>query len=87
MHLLRQEPFSKLCSIQYHNLHHIYHVLRCNKKHTKVYNQDCNLLLEHAIQVHNGKKLPPLKSLDGGKLLPPLPQPGEVDLICGGKYD
>jgi DNA (cytosine-5)-methyltransferase 1 len=58
---------------------------RINKKHTKVYNQDCNLLLEHAIQFYNGKNSPPLRSLDDGKQLPPLPRPGEVDLICGGE--
>ena len=60
--------------------------LRFNKKHTKVYNQDCNVLLEHAIQSHNGRKLNPLESRDGGKQLPPMPQPGEVDLICGGEH-
>jgi hypothetical protein len=73
--------------------------IRANKKHAKVYNQDCNTLLEHAIQFYNGedmffngrdlfyrgKDLPALRSLDDGKLLPPLPKPGEVDLICGGK--
>jgi DNA (cytosine-5)-methyltransferase 1 len=58
---------------------------RFNKKHTKVYNQDCNLLLEHAIETYNGENSPPLQSLDGKKPLPPLPRPGEVDLICGGK--
>ncbi|KAF8261693.1 S-adenosyl-L-methionine-dependent methyltransferase [Lactarius quietus] len=55
-----------------------------NKQHANVYNQDCNLLLEHAIETNNGKKLPPLRSLDDGQPLPPLPRPGEVDLICGG---
>ncbi|KAF8266486.1 S-adenosyl-L-methionine-dependent methyltransferase [Lactarius quietus] len=34
-----------------------------NKQHANVYNQDCNLLLEHAIETNNGKKLPPLRSL------------------------
>jgi len=62
-------------------------VLRFNKEHTKVYNQDCNALLEHAIQVYNGKNLPPLRSIDGRRPLPPMPQPGEVDLVCGGKYN
>ena len=60
--------------------------LRFNKNQATVYNQDCNVLLEHAIQVYNSKNSPPLQSLDGGKLLPPLPKPGEVDLICGGKH-
>ncbi|KAI9446182.1 S-adenosyl-L-methionine-dependent methyltransferase [Lactarius indigo] len=55
-----------------------------NKQHAKVYNQDCNVLLEHAIETDNGKKLAPLQSLDDGRPLPPLPKPGEVDLICGG---
>ncbi|KAH9180823.1 S-adenosyl-L-methionine-dependent methyltransferase [Lactarius sanguifluus] len=55
-----------------------------NKQHANVYNQDCNILLEHAIETDNGKKLAPLQSLDDGQPLPPLPKPGEVDLICGG---
>lgn len=59
--------------------------VRANKKHAQVYNQDCNTLLEHAIEFHNGKDLPVLQSLGDGKPLPPLPEPGEVDLICGGK--
>lgn len=58
---------------------------RYNKQHVNVYNQDCNLLLKHAIETDNGKKLPPLLGLDDEKPLPPLPKPGEVDLICGGK--
>ncbi|KAI9511110.1 S-adenosyl-L-methionine-dependent methyltransferase [Russula earlei] len=53
-------------------------------KHAKVYNQDCNLLLEHAIQLYNGKDAPLLKSLDNKDLLQPLPRPGEVEMICGG---
>ena len=60
--------------------------IRANKKHAKVYNQDCNALLEHAIQFYNRKDVPALRSLDDGKPLPPLPKPGEVDLICGGEY-
>ncbi|KAH9026772.1 S-adenosyl-L-methionine-dependent methyltransferase [Lactarius pseudohatsudake] len=55
-----------------------------NKQHANVYNQDCNILLEHAIETDNGKKLAPLQSLDDGQPLPTLPKPGEVDLICGG---
>lgn len=58
---------------------------RANKKHAEVYNQDCNTLLEHAIRFYNGENLPAVRSLDGKRLLPPLPKPGEVDLICGGK--
>ncbi|KAI9459440.1 S-adenosyl-L-methionine-dependent methyltransferase [Lactarius psammicola] len=57
-----------------------------NKRHANVYNQDCNILLEHAIETDNGKKLAPLRSLDDGRPLPPLPKPGEVDLICGGQH-
>jgi DNA (cytosine-5)-methyltransferase 1 len=67
---------------------------RANKQHAEVYNQDCNTLLEHAIRFYNGqlytgedKDLPAVRSLGDGKLLPPLPKPGEVDLICGGKRD
>ena len=86
MHQVLQEHFSK-----YHFYGHTINTkhtifFRFNKKHAKVYNQDCNLLLEHAIQFYNGKNSP-LRSLDGGKQLPPLPKPGEVDLICGGEYN
>ena len=60
-------------------------------RHAEVYNQDCNALLEHAVQFHNGQyhnrknDLPAVRSLGDRKPLPPLPKPGEVDLICGGK--
>jgi hypothetical protein len=66
-------------------LHTLTVYFRYNKQHANVYIQDCNLLLKHAIETDNGKKLPPLRSLDDGESLPPLPKPGEVDLICGGK--
>ncbi|KAF8503256.1 S-adenosyl-L-methionine-dependent methyltransferase [Russula emetica] len=57
---------------------------QANKKHATVYNQDCNTLLEHAIEFYNGKNVPAVRSLDDKTPLPPLPKPGEVDLICGG---
>lgn len=38
------------------------------------------MLLKHAVE---GKKKP-LYSVDGSERLPPLPLPGEVDLIIGG---
>lgn len=44
-----------------------------------VYNQDCNALLKHTVE---GKG--PLYSIDGEEQLPPLPLPGEVDVIIGG---
>lgn len=49
-----------------------------------VYNQDTNLLLEHAMDVHAGKKRSPLESLGDGTALPNMPRPGDVDLIMGG---
>lgn len=84
MHLVLQRLFSKSFYIGSHNPWVLTLCFRHNKQHTKVYNQDCNLLLEHAIQVHDGKNPPPLRSLDDGEPLPPLPKPGRVDLICGG---
>ena len=50
-----------------------------NHPHVVVYNQDCNTLLKHKVE---GKG--PLYSIDGEEQLPPLPSPGEVDLIIGG---
>ncbi|KAI0780552.1 S-adenosyl-L-methionine-dependent methyltransferase [Trametes elegans] len=59
---------------------------RANHPGTTVYNQCSNKLLEHAIQTAKGVKVSPLKSLDTTThvLLPPMPQPGEVDFIYGG---
>ena len=39
-----------------------------------------------AIQFDNGKNVPAVRGLDDEKRLPPLPKPGEVDLIYGGEY-
>lgn len=50
----------------------------------KVYCQDSSRLLQHTIDVHQGKNIPPLKSNDD-KICPPMPNRGEVDFIFGGK--
>ena len=47
-----------------------------------MYNQ--NALLKHAIETFEKKKPSPLYSFHGKARLPPLPQPGEVDMIVGG---
>ncbi|KAI0039551.1 S-adenosyl-L-methionine-dependent methyltransferase [Auriscalpium vulgare] len=65
--------FSPSCCLSYSH----------NKPHTKVYNQDTNLLLQHAIQIHEGKNPKPLRSVTE-TLLPAMPQPGDVDFIYGG---
>lgn len=57
---------------------------RHNHPEVQVYNQDCNLLLKHAIETYEGKKPKALRSLDDNRPLPPMPLPGEVDLIMGG---
>jgi hypothetical protein len=57
--------------------------LRKNLPNAKVYNVDANTLLERAILLENGEKLPPL--LDClGNLVPDLPRQDEVDIIFGG---
>lgn len=59
--------------------------IRTNYKNVTVYNQDCNVLLEHAADLQAGKKPSTIYSLGSKKeALPPLPIPGEVDLIMGG---
>lgn len=60
---------------------------RANHPDTIVYNQCSNKLLEHAIGLAQDSTLRPLRSLDPkvSECLPPLPQPGEVDFIYGGK--
>lgn len=60
---------------------------RANHPDTIVYSQCSNKLLEHAIGLAQDSTLPPLRSLDPevSECLPPLPQPGEVDFIYGGK--
>ncbi|THH12028.1 hypothetical protein EW145_g289 [Phellinidium pouzarii] len=61
--------------------------LKTNHPEVEVYNQDCNALLKHAVEQRAGKNPEPLQSLDdisGRQQLPPLPQPGKVDLIMGG---
>ncbi|KAI0333620.1 S-adenosyl-L-methionine-dependent methyltransferase [Cubamyces sp. BRFM 1775] len=59
---------------------------RANHPHAVVYNQCTNKLLEHAIQTAKGLSPKPLRSLDemSCKDLPPMPQPGDVEFICGG---
>ncbi|KAI0064526.1 S-adenosyl-L-methionine-dependent methyltransferase [Artomyces pyxidatus] len=56
-----------------------------NKSQTTVYNQCTNMLLQHAIDIRDGKNPAALKSnLDKKTRLPPMPQPGDVDFIYGG---
>jgi DNA (cytosine-5)-methyltransferase 1 len=50
---------------------------------TKVYCQDSSNLLQHTIDVHQGKNVPSLKSYDN-KECPSMPKQGEVDFIFGG---
>lgn len=58
---------------------------RANHRETVVFNQCSNLLLQHAIDTHDGKKPEPLRSLHDGKTaLPPMPRPGDVDFVYGG---
>ena len=65
--------------------HKLIFTLRENHEDTIVYNQDCNVLLKHASEMQEGKNPPPVCSLGKGKeALPPLPLPGEVDIIIGG---
>ncbi|KAA1469421.1 S-adenosyl-L-methionine-dependent methyltransferase [Dentipellis sp. KUC8613] len=67
--------FSPSCSL----------TMKRNHPDITVYNQCCNLLLQHAVETYEGKDCPPLVSLHDGKtILPPMPQPGEVDFIYGG---
>ena len=62
---------------------------RANHRHAVVYNQCTNKLLEHAIQTAKGLSPRPLRSLDEVSCedLPPMPQPGDVEFICGGESD
>ncbi|KAI0636601.1 S-adenosyl-L-methionine-dependent methyltransferase [Trametes polyzona] len=59
---------------------------QANHPHATVYNQCTNKLLEHAVETAAGLAPEPLWSLDHAapQVLPPLPQPGEVDFIFGG---
>lgn len=52
-----------------------------------VYDQCANELLKHAVEASRKRKPSPLKSLTENrkKNLPPMPKPGEVDIICGGQ--
>lgn len=60
-------------------------IFRANHEGIIVYNQDCNAVLKHAAELQAGKHPPALRSLDEAEgALPPLPAPGEVDLIMGG---
>ncbi|TCD67280.1 hypothetical protein EIP91_000302 [Steccherinum ochraceum] len=59
---------------------------QANHPDTIVYNQDSNVLLKHAVQTFEGLSPEPLKARDSvhPKILPPMPQPEEVDFIYGG---
>ncbi|EGO21115.1 hypothetical protein SERLADRAFT_417509 [Serpula lacrymans var. lacrymans S7.9] len=57
---------------------------QANHSHTTVYNQCTNVLLQHAIDTHEGKNPKPLKGIHSGKVLPGMPKPGDVDFIYGG---
>ncbi|KAJ7578378.1 S-adenosyl-L-methionine-dependent methyltransferase [Mycena floridula] len=56
---------------------------QANHPEAKVYCQDVNQILKHALQAHQGLNPPPLSSKLGG-VCPPMPQPHEVDFIFGG---
>ena len=58
---------------------------RANHEKTTVYDLCSSCLLQHAIDSAGGKNPPPLRSSDGSKKLPSMPQRGEVDFIYGGK--
>ncbi|TFY70272.1 hypothetical protein EVG20_g2746 [Dentipellis fragilis] len=67
--------FSPSCSL----------TMKKNHPDITVYNQCCNLLLQHAVETYEDKDpLPPFSLHDGKTPLPPMPQPGEVDFIYGG---
>ena len=59
---------------------------RANHPHAIVYNQSVNACLKHAILTSEGKN-PPLLLSRGRypKQLPPMPKPGEVDFVYGGR--
>lgn len=45
------------------------------------------MLLQHAIDTHDGKLRDPLRSLRDRKVaLPAMPKPGEVDFVYGGMF-
>ncbi|KAH7923467.1 S-adenosyl-L-methionine-dependent methyltransferase [Leucogyrophana mollusca] len=55
-----------------------------NHPDTIVYNQCTNALLQHDLDLRDGKNPPALRSKHGNEKLPPLPKPGDVDFIYGG---
>lgn len=68
-------------------LHTLITFLRANHPHAIVYNQSVNACLQHAIDTYQSRKPAPLHSLNSkmSTALPPMPKPGEVDIIYGGK--
>ena len=63
-----------------------FNVYRVNHPHARVYNQSVKVCLKHAILTSEGKNPPLLMSRSKhSKQLPPMPKPGEVDFIYGGK--
>lgn len=61
-------------------------IVRANHPDTIVYCQDTNLLLKHAIEMHEGQDPEPLLSNDGKTYCKPMPKKGEVDFVYGGKW-
>ncbi|TDL25000.1 S-adenosyl-L-methionine-dependent methyltransferase [Rickenella mellea] len=53
-----------------------------NHPHTTMYNADTNMLLKHAMDCHSMESSQTLKI--NNKQVPPMPKPGEVDIIMGG---
>ena len=60
---------------------------RANHPDCTTYCQDINLLLRHAIETHLDKNPQLLYSLGQSEpeILPPMPAPGDVDLIVAGE--
>ncbi|KAK0463813.1 S-adenosyl-L-methionine-dependent methyltransferase [Desarmillaria tabescens] len=56
---------------------------KCNHPDTIVYDQDANILLDHAVQTEHGKYPRKLKSYDG-TYLENMPKKDEVEFIYGG---
>ncbi|KZV73358.1 S-adenosyl-L-methionine-dependent methyltransferase [Peniophora sp. CONT] len=67
--------FSEACAL----------TLGANHPDAIIYNQDCNKVLQHNLDLLEGKEPEPLRSLGKDQAeLPPLPKRGEVDIIFGG---
>ena len=60
--------------------------IRANHAKTQVYNQSVNACLQHVVATEEGDCPTPLASKNrrAKGYLPPLPRPGEVDIIFGG---